>query len=187
LRKTKFDLEAVEFLLNSEKDSAVSQQDKIKELRDQLFASQAEQRTLQVEKEEKEQAIVKLQKQVEQSQKEIDNLTKKGESDLAKAKQETKEKLTKELAQQSEHFKEQQDKLQGQLEEVKNKLTNSASKVDELNRKLKEVKKASENSLTDYQKTIISKDKDLAISQAELENLEKRYQKELNSAQENQT
>jgi len=100
---------------------------------------------------------------------------------------EAKEKLTKELTQQSEHFKEQQDKLQGQLEEVRNKLTNSTSKVDELNRKLKEVKKASENSLTDYQKTIISKDKDLAISQDELENLEKRYQKELNSAQENQT
>jgi len=100
---------------------------------------------------------------------------------------ETKEKLIKELAQQSKQFKEQQDKLQGKIEEAKNKLINSISKVDELNRKLKEVKEAAENSLTDYQKTITSKDKDLAISQVELEHLKKHYQKELNSAQENQT
>jgi len=100
---------------------------------------------------------------------------------------ETKEKLTKKLAQQSKQFKKQQDNLQDKLEKANNKLINSISKVDELNRKLREVKKETENSLTDYQKAIISKDKDLAIKQVELEHLKKLYQKELNSAQQNQT
>ncbi|CAG8657256.1 6156_t:CDS:1, partial [Paraglomus occultum] len=79
-------------------------------------------------------------------------------------------------------FKEQKEELQNRLKEVGNKLTNSTREITKLQIKLKAV----ESSLADCQTSLKTKSKGLVQSQAELENLKKRYQKELNSAQENQ-
>jgi chromosome segregation ATPase len=69
LTKIKEDLEAAEILLDVEKNSFAAQQDKIKELRGQLLASQAEQRTLQRVNEElsqqKDKEITKLRSKLE--------------------------------------------------------------------------------------------------------------------------
>jgi len=129
----KEDLEAVEFLLNLEEKSFATQQEKIKELRNQLLASQAEQRTLQVEKKEKEQAIVKLQKEIEKNQK-------KRESDLAKAEQKILQVEKKEKEQAIVKLQKEIEKNQKEIAKLTKKGESNSAKAKQKNTELEDEK-----------------------------------------------